>query len=142
MTNKTKILWLRIACWVGIIIDAIGVIMMLFPQLYANFSAVPFASDAGFFYAQRNHAALMIGWTILLLWADHKPMERKDIVFITLIVIIGYTVFLFYTIAAGFATLNDSIDEIIREVLMIALFAFSYFNARTPSTNLKNEAIG
>lgn len=127
---KSKILWLRIACWAGIIIDAIGAVMMIFPQLYARFSSVNFESDAGFFYAQRNHAALMIGWTILLIWADRKPLERKDVVLITLLVIIGYTAFLIYTIAAGFTSLQSSIDELIREALMIALFAYSYFNAR------------
>jgi hypothetical protein len=130
MSTKNKILWLRIACWVGIVTDAIGAVMMLFPQLYSKFSSIDFESDAGFFYAQRNHLALMVGWTVLLFWADRKPLERKGVVLITLLVIVGYTIFLIYTIIAGFASLKDSLDELVREVLMIALFAFSYFNAR------------
>ncbi len=48
----------------------------------------------------------------------------------TLVVILGYTAFLIYTIAAGFAPLKESIDELIREALMITLFTFATFNAR------------
>ena len=127
---NNKILWLRIAYWVGIIVDAIGAIMMLFPSLYAQFSNVSFENDTGFSYAQRNNFPLMIGWTILLLWANHKPLERKGVVFITLLVIIGYTVFLIYSIASGYTTLQSSISELIREAMMIALFSYSYFNAK------------
>lgn len=104
--------------------------MMAFPGLYARFANVHFASDVGFCYAQRNHLPLMIGWTALLYWADRKPVERRDVVLLTLLVILGYTAFLIYAIAAGFTPLRGSIDELIREALMIALFAFSYFNAR------------
>ena len=33
-------------------------------------------------------AALMWGWTVLLLWASNKPVERRDILIITLFPVI------------------------------------------------------
>ena len=42
----------------------------------------------GLGYGLINGAPLMIGWTILLLWADRKPMERKDTLLLTLPVVL------------------------------------------------------
>ena len=50
--SKT-VLWLRIAYWWGIIVDAIAAILMLFPQLFVRFMNVDLEPDAGFSYGLR-----------------------------------------------------------------------------------------
>ena len=63
---------------------------MVFPPLFAlNNGLINFNPGIEYRYAMGMGAPLMLGWTILLLWADRKPMERKDILLITLLVVLG-----------------------------------------------------
>ncbi len=122
-----KILWLRISYWAGIVVDAGAAILMLFPRLFLRFMNVNVDPSPGFSYGMRYGAPLMIGWTVLLFWADRKPVERKDILPITLFpVVVGYIVFEVYSIVAGFATLGQTIPTLIMQAGLIALFTFSY----------------
>ena len=122
-----KILWLRISYWAGIIVDAGAAILMLFPRLFLRFMNVNVDPSPGFGYGLRYGAPLMIGWTVLLFWADRKPVERKDILPITLFpVVVGYIVFEVYSIVAGLATLGQTIPTLIMQAGLIALFTFSY----------------
>jgi hypothetical protein len=43
-----------------------------------------FEISANFLYVSRIAGALMLGWTVLLFWAQLKPIERADILLITL----------------------------------------------------------
>ena len=125
-----KIRWLRICYWWGIIADAVMAVQMLFPELYQRFMNVNLDPSPGFSYGLRFGAPLMIGWTILLLWADHRPVERKDVLLLTLPVIAGYVIIQACSIAAGLASLGQTIPLFVKQVGMASLFAFSYLNAR------------
>jgi hypothetical protein len=122
-----KVIWLRISYWAGIIVDAGAAILMLSPRLFLRFMNVNVDPSPGFSYGLRYGAPLMIGWTVLLLWADRKPVERKDILLITLFpVVAGYITFEVYSIVAGFATLGQTIPTLIMQAGLIALLTFSY----------------
>jgi len=69
-----KILMLRISYWVGAISDGLATLRMLFPRI---------GTGSEYRYALGLAAALMFGWTLLLIWADRKPMERKGILLLT-----------------------------------------------------------
>jgi hypothetical protein len=64
------------------------------------------STDISYKYQTGTGAFLMLGWTILLIWADRKPIERKDVLLITAIpVVLGimvinilYTVFWFLSV--------------------------------------------
>ena len=127
--SKT-VLWLRIACWWGIIVDAIAAILMLFPQLFVRFMNVDLEPDAGFSYGLRYGAPLMIGWTILLSWADRKPVERKDILLLTIPVIVGYMAIGVYSIVLGFVSFGQAIPTLIMQAGLIALITFACLNVR------------
>ena len=48
-------------------------------------------------------ASLMFGWTVLLLWADQKPLERKAVLLITLLpVVLGLALNEIIAVRAGF----------------------------------------
>jgi hypothetical protein len=83
-----------------------------------------------FDYGLRYGAPLMIGWTVLLFWADRKPLERKDILPITLIVVAGLVIFEFYSIDAGYTSLEKTVPTLVLQGAMSAMFLFSYLNAR------------
>lgn len=71
--------------WIGIIADAIAMLLLFSPTL-ANFvlQPQPFEISKLYLYVTRVAGTLMLGWTVLLFWAKSKPIERADILLITL----------------------------------------------------------
>ena len=120
---RTKIVWLRISYWVGAIADGIATYRMLFPK-YAN--------GAEYRYAMGMGASLMLGWTILLIWADQKPLARKGVLLITLFpVITGLLLAEIYAVVNDVKSFEQMLPLGIFLMGLIILFSFSYFNARS-----------
>ncbi len=119
---KNKIIWLRISYWVGAIADGIATLRMLFPKI---------AYGAEYRYALGLGASLMLGWTFLLVWADRKPLERKGVLLLTVFpVITGILLAEIYSVTKGLITFEKMLPTGIFLVVLIALFIFSYFNAK------------
>jgi hypothetical protein len=127
---KNTVLFLRISYWWGIIADALSAVLMLFPTLFIRAMNLDLAPEQGFRVGLLYGAPLMIGWTILLIWADRKPVERKSILPLTLPVVAGYILFEIYTLLAGFTSLVAVMPLFILQLAMSAMFVFSYRNAR------------
>ena len=126
-----KIFWVRFAYWWGIIGDLIAAVFMLFPQLDKSSFNSEVISNPVFALGARRGAHLMIGWTALLLWADRKPVERKDILLITLCPVeAGRLIYLIYARIAGFISLGQVISNLIIETAFIAFFFIGYLKAR------------
>ena len=76
---------LIISCWIGIIADAIATLFLFSPTVAnAILQPLPFESGPLYLYVTRVGGALMFGWTVLLFWAQRKPVERADVLIITL----------------------------------------------------------
>jgi len=120
---------LRICYWWGIVADAVMAVLLLWPALFVRVMNLDLVPDAGFGYGLRMGAPLMIGWTILLLWADRRPVARKDILLLTLPVVVGYILIEIYSVAAGLAPLAAAIPLFVMQAGMILLFTFSYLVA-------------
>ena len=119
---KNKIIWLRISYWVGAITDGIATFRMLFPKI---------AYGVEYRYALGLGASLMLGWTFLLVWADRKPLERKVVLLLTVFpVITGILLAEIYSVTKGLITFEKMLRTGIFLVALIALFIFSYFNAK------------
>lgn len=119
---KNKIIWLRISYWVGAIADGIATLRMLFPKI---------AYGVEYRYALGLGASLMLGWTFLLVWADRKPLERKGVLLLTVFpVITGILLAEIYSVTKGLITFEKMLPTGIFLVVLIALFIFSYFNAK------------
>lgn len=134
---KNTILLLRISYGWGIIADALMAFLMLHSDLFVRFTNVNLAVDDGLRFGLRYGAPLMIGWTFLLLWADRKPMERKDILPLTLVVVAGYVITEVYSVVSGEARLSQVLPLFAMQVLMSAVFVYSYMRARNLLTNGK-----
>lgn len=86
----TAIRGLRIAYWAGAIVDAAAGLQMLSPRLYGFMMGLKdFHPGPDYAYAMGMGAALMFGWTALLLWADRAPMERRDVLALTVVPVIA-----------------------------------------------------
>lgn len=71
--------------WIGIVADAAATGLLFSPAAAGLvLRPQPFEISAVYLYVSRVAGALMLGWTVLLFWAQLKPVERADILLITL----------------------------------------------------------
>ena len=127
---NNRILWLRISYWVGAVVDAVAAVLMLFPQRFVSFMGIDLTPDQGFIFGLRYGAPLMIGWTLLLIWADSKPLARKGILLITTVpVVLGYIVIEIAAVSSGLVPLGRIAPNLVLQAVLIGLFTYSYLNA-------------
>jgi peptidoglycan/LPS O-acetylase OafA/YrhL len=79
---------LRIAFLAGAITDAAALLPMLIPRLAARVWGFP-DFPGSYRFAMGYGASLMFGWTVLLLWAYRRPVERRFVAVLTTLVIAG-----------------------------------------------------
>ncbi len=106
---KSQIRWLRIAYWWGIIQD----LVFSFPYLSLT--------DVKQTVLSMN--TLVFAWTLLLIWADRKPLERKGVMLLTTLIV---------AIKMVQRLLQEALQWDVMGVLQwetLILFAFSYLNA-------------
>lgn len=99
---ETATLLVKIAFLVGAVTDGLAIV----PMLSRRAGVVLFGGDASkdsaaYRYAMGIGAALMAGWTVLLLWGAANPIERRDILLLTVFPVITGIVF-----ATGVAARN------------------------------------
>lgn len=90
LSSGTIIILLQVAFLVGAVTDGLAVIPMLFRRI----GAALFGGDSN-----RNNmenrfawgvgAALMAGWTLLLIWGAASPIARRDILLLTVFPVIS-----------------------------------------------------
>lgn len=132
-TMDSRIMWLRISYWVGAILDGLWVIPMLFPALGAEIYGIENISFGGEFrYALAVGAAMMLGWTFLLLWADRDPVARRGVLLLTIFPVkVGLDLANIYLFVYGFATVKGMIPSWIVSLLVYVLFIYSYVHSRS-----------
>ena len=124
------LLWLRISYWVGAVLDLFAALVMLFPPLFVLVNR-PFTFQAGweYRYAMGMGAPLMIGWSALLVWADRKPYERKDLLLITLLVVFGEVALEIWGVRSGLLPFSAALPMFAVQTLLTVLFVYSYLIA-------------
>jgi hypothetical protein len=100
---------------------------MLFPAvgnaMYGTEDRVP---GADYRYAMGLGASLMLGWTVLLLWADRKPVERRGVLPITVLVIVGLASAGAYAVRSDLIALSNMIPTWVLQAALAVLFLYSY----------------
>ncbi len=79
---------LRIAFLTGAVTDALALVPMLVPsmaKLLWGFDDL----TGSYQFAMGYGASLMLGWTALLIWAYQRPLERRFVAALTVLVIYG-----------------------------------------------------
>ena len=119
---------LRAAFLIGAVIDALMIPLMLVPELARIFWGF---SDCGltYRYAMMMGAALMLGWTLLLIWAYIKPVERRDVALFTVIVIIGIAAANVYAVASGLIPATRMILSWSMQTLLLVILGIGYFGS-------------
>lgn len=126
----SAIRWLRVSYWAGAIADALAALAMLVPEvgdaLYRTEGLEP---GDDYRYAMRLGASLMLGWTVLLLWADRKPLERRGVLPITVFVIAGLAWAGAYAVSAGLIAAPNMAPTWVLQGVLTVLFLYSYFRS-------------
>jgi hypothetical protein len=120
---------LRISYWAGAIVDGVAALAMIFPALGKRmFGLTDFTPGPDYTFAMGIGASLMLGWTVLLLWADRKPVARKGILLITVFpVIFGIVIAEIMAVTSGLIAVRWMIPLWIMQAALSILFIFSYW---------------
>ena len=124
---KNPITWLRISYWTGAMADGIVALAMFTQAILARSSPLShYVPETPYRYAMGLAGSLMLGWTILLLWADRNPVERRGVLLITNVVILGLIASALFAVSADFMSLATVVPLIGFQIALIALFTSSY----------------
>ena len=129
--RRAAIRWLRASYWAGVILDALAALSMLSPALFAATNGLDgFSPGPDDRYAMGMGASLMIGWTVLLLWADRQPLARRGVLLITLCpVVVGLAANELLAVRAGFLHLAMTAPIWLVQALLSVLFLVAYAKA-------------
>lgn len=132
MNRKNPIFWLRLSYWTGAIIDFLATLQILSPAIFALTNKLSdFHPTMEYRYAMGMGASLMLGWTVILIWADRKPLERKGILLITVFpVIFGMVINEIGGVWSGLITMGTMIPIWILQIILVMFFGFSHMDAQ------------
>jgi len=116
---------LRAAFVAGAVTDALAIVPMLVPQVATLLWGFD-APTGPYRFAIRYAAALMLGWTILLVWAYHRPLERRFVAALTVVVIYGLALTEAVAVVAGDLALWRAVPTWCLQAVLLGLFAGSY----------------
>jgi hypothetical protein len=82
-------------------------------------------------YAMGIGASLMAGWTVLLIWGSLKPIERRDLLIITVFpVVTGIVASTFYGISLHVIELRRTMPLLVHLGFVSLLYLYSYSKSR------------
>ena len=117
--------WLRVAFLAGALTDAMALLPMLFPSMARLLWGFEHPSGA-YVFAMGYGASLMLGWTLLLLWAYQRPLQRRVVALLTLVVIGGLVATEIVVVARGDLDPVRMIPTWVIQVALVGLFGKAY----------------
>ena len=132
MNKKKAILFIRICFWIGAITDALAALIMIFPSLRIYlFGDANYNLTVGLRYGLGLGGSLMLGWTIILIWGSIKPIERRDLLLMTIFpVITGIIIFQIYAVKVGYIALGKMLPIWIHLSIICTLYFISYVKTK------------
>lgn len=123
--------WLRTSYRVGAAVDALAAAQMVAgsvlgcPMMHAGFTP-----GDDYRYAIGMGAALMVGWTALLVWADRSPLERRGVLPITAGVVALLAANELVAVRVGFLRLAPAVAIWTLQGPLVVLFLWSWAASR------------
>ena len=119
--------WTKKMFIIGAVLDGLVAVVMLVPSLEAlvwGFDEPVLGS--GYRFAMTFGAALMVGWTALLVWAAAKPIDRRAVAPITMLVLAGLMTAEFLGMASGFLPALRVWALLVFQVVLLVGFALAF----------------
>ena len=116
----------------GAVLDGLTLVPMLVPGVGgAMFGIAEFSPTPEYTYAMGLAAALMAGWTVLLIWGAVRPVQRRALLLFTVVpVVVGLLASGINVAARGFFGWADILPSVIIQSVIICLFTGTYIVAR------------
>lgn len=128
-TRDRRLLFVRAVLWFGVIADFVCVLQYCLPQTSADTFGVTLAMTPFVRFTLIQAAALMAAWTLLLVWTDRRPLERRGVMLLTVPIALGIAGSFSYLIAAGAITGARTL-LVILPLVTAALFLAAFLTAR------------
>ncbi len=130
---KTKaIFWLKLSFLIGTIADALVALNWYFIAFginIPNYLNGYTGSGADYQLAMYIAALFMTGWTIILAWGYRNPLERRDLLIITALLLL-FSVITELLIFPNLLNGNGFTTAILLRLALVTKFSFSYFYSR------------
>ncbi|MBV8181955.1 MAG: hypothetical protein JOY55_23435 [Mycobacterium sp.] len=139
---------LHLAYWTGAVVDAAMVVLLLAPGVAGAMLGIDgFVPGADYRYVAGLCAALMAGWTALLVWADRDPVARRGILLLTVCpVVLGLAAAGGYAIHSGLVRPLYLAPTLAIQfgitVLFLAAYRRAYALARQTSARPQPDGLG
>ncbi len=124
---KNGKLLLRVTFWWGLIADAVETIRMLAPELMKSTTGLTLPVDSGLQFGLLYGMPVMLGWTLILFWADRKPLERRGLLLCLIPVVLSYIGVELFAIAQGWLPVQTMIFPFFSEAVLLGLSLVSYY---------------
>lgn len=130
MKNPTRLL--HVAYRIGAALDGATLVPLLVPKAAGAMLGISrFSPGPDYRYATAVGAALMAGWTALLLWADREPLQRRGILLLTVFpVLVGLIAAGGYAIGSGLVHWPYLVPMFAFQVGVSGLFIAAFLRAR------------
>jgi peptidoglycan/LPS O-acetylase OafA/YrhL len=116
---------LRTAFLVGAVTDALALVPMLSP--WAARLLWGFDDPTGSYrFAMGYGASLMLGWTALLVWAHRRPVERRGVAALTVLVIYALVITEVAAVVTGVLEARRMAPTWCLQAALLGLFASAY----------------
>ena len=126
-TREARVL--QTAFLIGAVADAGALLPMLLPSLATRLWGLRDVSGS-YRVAMACAASLMLGWTLLLVWASRRPLERRVVAPLTILVVGGIVA---TEVAGAVASVLDAwrlIPTWCLQATLLILFAWAYHIGR------------
>jgi hypothetical protein len=133
---RNRLAFLRFAYWFGAIADGATIVPLLVPSVAAAMLGID-ACHPGPDYRY----ATMAGWTTLLVWGALRPVERRDVLLLTVLpVMVGLVAAGAYAVSTGFVSLPHMAPTFVFQVVGIAIFLTAYAIAPSCASSQSSQS--
>ncbi len=123
---------LRISYWVGAVIDVLAAVQLSLPTSVTVFVFHGLRPQGPAAQPALMAAVLMLGFTALLLWADRRPYERRAVLGVTLVVVLGLAAASLWLGVSGAVEWPGLLPSLGIQVALVVLFAIALTTAQPP----------
>jgi hypothetical protein len=123
---------LRAVFLAGAVTDAVALLPMLLPSFATLLWGLRDVSDS-YQLAMRCAASLMLGWTLLLVWASRRPLERYVVAPFTVLVVGGIVMSEIAGAVAGVVVAWRVVPTWCLQAILLVLFAWASYAGRQAS---------
>lgn len=118
---------LRVAYWIGIVLDAVAFVQMALPSIGLRMLGSTIKVEPTYVFSMELGAGLMLAWTLLLFWADRKPLERRGVIPLTMLIIAWNVATMSYGVKTALVPFATMLPQIVLASATFVYYGVCFF---------------